>query len=430
MKQNTIICGQELTCEDTCCCGCKPDQSDIDVFDNIEVDATVDDTIGTPSVNVTHDKENNKLTFAFSGIKGEVGETGSDGQDGQSITYDSLTEEQKNELKGPQGERGPQGDTGATGDTGAQGPKGYDGIDGAPGTYPQLRAQANIGNTVGNPSVRVTVEGTNDSPILNFYFDGIKGANGTNGINGTNGRDGRDGIDGRDATIEQIEDAVAGEIERQLDEFDDALEAASWLKYAINGYEDSKQSFARLIAAAREYDSTGKTKLDEAYAGVNALVTKNNDGTYTATSFLTSLVGGGEGEPQSQSGFITTSNLSESIADMYSTYNTNTATAVARIFAIASQQGSTLSLTANQIRLNNILNITESGITSGDPLNIQCSEDIVIKTTSGDENSEICFVLKRMNEDTAELEDVVITVSEILEMKDRLDAIESRLGIS
>lgn len=397
MEQNTniTICGQGYAYENKCCCECQ-DQEETNALDNIEIDATVDDTTGTPSVNVT--KEDNKYTFNFSGLKGGVGETGADGS---SITFDDLTEEQKAQLKGEKGDKGLQGDDGVKGDDGDQGPKGRDGIDGAPGTYPQLRAQANIGNTIGDPSVRVSVEGTDDSPILNFYFDGIKGANGANGINGTNGRDGRDGIDGRDVTVEQIESTVASEIERQLDEFDDALEAASWLKYAINGYEDSKQAFARLIASAREYDSTGKTKLNEAYAGVNALVTKNNDGTYTATSFLTSLVGGGEGEPQSQSGLITTSNLTESIADLYSSYTTDTKTIVSRIFAIANNDNSSININADHINMtaNDINTITKNAAIEVGSLKVKAgtwdnnSNEILI---SGDTNGDLTFSARHL----------------------------------
>ena len=409
MEQNTniTICGQDYAYENKCCCGCQ-DQEETNALDNIEIDATVDDTTGTPSVNVT--KEDNKYTFNFSGLKGGVGETGADGS---SITFDDLTEEQKAQLKGETGARGPQGNTGDTGATGAQGPKGHDGIDGAPGTYPQLRAQANIGNTIGDPSVRVSVEGTTDSPILNFYFDGIKGANGTNGTNGANGRDGRDGIDGingidgkdgkdgKDATVAQIENAVTNEVERQLDEFDDALEAASWLKYAIDGHEDDKQAFARLIASAREYDSTGKNKLAEAYAGVNALVTKNNDGTYTATSFLTSLVGGGEGEPQSQSGLITTSNLTESIADLYSQYTTDTKTIVARIFAIANNDGSSINIDADHVNMtaSDINTITKNAAVEVGSLKVKAgtwdnnSNEILI---SGDSNGDLTLSARHL----------------------------------
>ena len=230
MEQNNItICGQDLVYENKCCCGCQDeDKEKENIFDNIEIDATVDNTTGEPSVTVVPDEENNKYTFVFTGLKGE---TGDPGDDAEPLLFDDLTEEQKAELKGEQGPRGPQGNTGEKGDTGAKGPKGDDGIDGKPGTYPNITAHADIGNTVGNPSVRVTVDGEDpQNPVFNFYFDGIKGPAGANGTNGTNGRDGRDGIDGKngedgkdgiDAKAEDIENAVIAEVERQLDEFDD-----------------------------------------------------------------------------------------------------------------------------------------------------------------------------------------------------------------
>ena len=82
------------------------------------------------------------------GPPGPPGRDGRDGQDG-TVTFDSLTPEQKAQLKGDkgdQGERGPegaigpigpqgiQGDVGPQGATGAQGPQGNAGPKGDPGT--------------------------------------------------------------------------------------------------------------------------------------------------------------------------------------------------------------------------------------------------------------------------------------------------------
>lgn len=79
------------------------------------------------------------------GEQGEPGPQGPAGADGE-MTFEDLTEEQKESLRGPagpQGETGPQGpkgDTGATGpqgpkgDTGATGPQGPQGPQGATGT--------------------------------------------------------------------------------------------------------------------------------------------------------------------------------------------------------------------------------------------------------------------------------------------------------
>lgn len=68
----------------------------------ISASATVSNTTGTPSVNVTKSgtDEAPSFAFAFSGIKGAKGDTGEQGPTGAT---------------GPQGERGPQGEAGADG---------------------------------------------------------------------------------------------------------------------------------------------------------------------------------------------------------------------------------------------------------------------------------------------------------------------------
>ena len=67
----------------------------------ITADATVNETIGTPSVTVTPSgpNTNRKFSFAFSGLKGEKGDVGEQGP------------------QGPQGETGPQGPQGEKGDS-------------------------------------------------------------------------------------------------------------------------------------------------------------------------------------------------------------------------------------------------------------------------------------------------------------------------
>lgn len=63
------------------------------------------------------------------GPKGDKGDKGDKGQDG-TVTFDELTDEQRASLVGPQGPKGeqgiqgPKGDKGDKGDTGPQGPKG------------------------------------------------------------------------------------------------------------------------------------------------------------------------------------------------------------------------------------------------------------------------------------------------------------------
>ena len=128
------------------------------------------------------------------------------------------------------------------------------------------------------------------------------------------------------------------------------MQTLSWLKYAIDGHEDSKQAFARLIAAAREYRDAGKTKLDQAYAGVNALVEKQQDGSYKATSFLTSLVS--DISSEGYSGIITSADIHDAMVDVFARYTNDANTMTARIFALANANGSAIKLKADQIDLN------------------------------------------------------------------------------
>ena len=57
------------------------------------------------------------------GIQGPKGEKGADG----TMTFEDLTEEQKESLRGPQGIQGPQGEQGVPGEKGADGVIGKDG---------------------------------------------------------------------------------------------------------------------------------------------------------------------------------------------------------------------------------------------------------------------------------------------------------------
>lgn len=335
--------------------GCKPyevydpsahekieQMSERDLLQDIVVEAHVDDTTGTPNVAVV--KGENKITLNFSGLKGEPGNSGEDAV----------------------GIQGPKGDKGDKGDTGVQGPQGEPGYDGKTGKTPVIGATATYDYSVaGNqPHVHVDVDGEPEHPVFNFRFSGLRGLdgadgqdgrNGRDGVDGQDGKDGKDGIDGLNAKAEDIERAVRTEVGSQLEQLDADISKLSWLTYAIDGYENDKEAFARLIAAARDYKNNGKTKLDEAYAGVNALITKQADGTYTATSFLTSLVGsntGGGSGTGSQSGVITAADIHSATVDVFSTYTNDAKTITARIFTLANEDGSNILLDADHINLN------------------------------------------------------------------------------
>lgn len=206
-----------IVCENNNVCQCGNGLA------NIEVEATVDNTEGTPSVAVN--KERNKLTFAFSGLKGQAGAAGADGADGAD------------------GEQGVRGYKGEQGDT------------------PSISATAHIGQTIGEPSVEVTVDGTDEAPVFNFTFNGIRGndgydgRDGVDGLDGKNGKDGKDGSNGSNAEITQeiiddIKDRVLGQLDyldQQIEDKVDELisDAQFWQDKLPEGITGSESNFGQ-----------------------------------------------------------------------------------------------------------------------------------------------------------------------------------------
>ncbi|WP_080358098.1 collagen-like protein, partial [Streptococcus equi] len=76
--------------------------------------------------------DNGQSFKSDSSLKGSKGDTGPKGADGK-MTFEQLTPEQKQQLKGDKGDPGPKGDIGPRGATGPQGPKGEPGINGMDG---------------------------------------------------------------------------------------------------------------------------------------------------------------------------------------------------------------------------------------------------------------------------------------------------------
>ena len=161
------------------------------------------------------------------GPQGPAGPAGADGVDG-NVSFEDLTEEQRESLRGPQGATGPQGpqgeigpagpkgDTGDTGpagpkgDTGPRGPAGVDGVDGEPGTDGTdgqsalevwLAQEENAGKTADDffASLKGETGATGEQGPAGPKGDtGPRGPQGPQGLPGKDGVDGAPGADGKD----------------------------------------------------------------------------------------------------------------------------------------------------------------------------------------------------------------------------------------
>lgn len=157
-------------------------------------------------------------------VRGEDGKDGKDGIDGKSFTFDDLTPEQRELLKGEKGDAGRDGKDGAdgkpftfadltpeqkeslkgeSGKDGIDGKDGRDGVDGKPFTFDDLTAEQ-----------RALLKGDKGEKGDALTFDDLtaeqrESLKGKDGRDGVDGKDGRDGVDGKsltfaDLTAEQI----------------------------------------------------------------------------------------------------------------------------------------------------------------------------------------------------------------------------------
>lgn len=150
------------------------------------VNATTETTTLEPgseaTLNIVKDLNgNNVLHFGIpQGIQGPKGVDG-------TVTFENLTDEQLESLRGPQG---PQGETGPQGPTGEQGPRGERGATGATGKAATIKIGTVTTLSAGS-NATVINSGTETDAVLNFGIP--KGADGAGGTGGGTGTDGEDG---------------------------------------------------------------------------------------------------------------------------------------------------------------------------------------------------------------------------------------------
>ena len=152
--------------------GPKGSKGDPGVVPDISMEATVDDAVGTPAVEVARADARNAVFFSlgFHNLKGDPGERG---PKGDAFTYADFSQEQLAALKGPKGDKGDPGDTGPAG------PKG-DAFTFSDFTAEQL---ASLKGEKGDPGETGATGAT-----------GPTGPEGPQGPAGSNGKDGADGI--------------------------------------------------------------------------------------------------------------------------------------------------------------------------------------------------------------------------------------------
>ena len=184
---------------------------------DIEMQATVDANVGTPSVAVEKSgtAENPKFTLAFSNIKGETGADGAVGPQGP---------EGKQGPMGLQGPAGPQGIQGPVGPAGAQGVQGDPGPKGDPGQSFQIVGILDSASALPTPTQETrnqaylvpdtTEAGTYDLYVITGttslvwenagHVQSIQGPAGATGAQGPQGPAGKDGVNGNHITISEF----------------------------------------------------------------------------------------------------------------------------------------------------------------------------------------------------------------------------------
>ena len=182
--------------------------SDLD----ISATAEVDDTTGSPNVEVTKSFNPSgtvvNFDFSFSGLKGPKGDRGLQGETGETGPQGPQGIQGETGPQGPRGiqgatgetgPQGPKGDKGDTGETGPQGPQGIQGETGPQGIQGETGPQGIQGETGPQGPQGIQGETGPQGP------QGIQGATGPQGPQGPQGIPGTTVLNVNTATISTME---------------------------------------------------------------------------------------------------------------------------------------------------------------------------------------------------------------------------------
>lgn len=125
---------------------------------DLSADATVSNTVGTPSVtvSVTEQSGHKNMSFSFTNLKGQKGDTGSQGPQGEQGIQGETGPQ------GPQGEKGVQGEQGVQGETGPAGADGYS----PSATVSQSGAETTISITDKDGTTTATIDLNDYAPVI------------------------------------------------------------------------------------------------------------------------------------------------------------------------------------------------------------------------------------------------------------------------